>query len=360
MINVSLLGSCDAYEWNRVVERSVQSSICHLWEWGEVLSSTYGYQRYYLVAKQSGDLVGAFPLIHVKSILFGNRLISLPFCEYGGPVVDLELNIRTAQDVINKLLNASNRLGASLGVEYVEFRGISSSVEPRLLHSRGYVELQGYVTFQVNLEKQKEVLWRSLNKKTRNATRKAEKLGVEVVEGNRIEQLWAYYMLYLRTQKRHGSPPHSYSWFKNLFETFCPQGKMKITLAKYKGESIAGIITFHWGNTIYWSSNVTDIERRHLNPTNLLLWKTIEYGSDKHSKVLDLGRTRPNTTIHHFKKGWGGKEVKLSHFIHFSGRPKIPPDPSQRKYLYLSKFWSWVPLRASQYLGPRIVSDIAL
>lgn len=360
MIETGLLRPTEAYKWNRVVERSAHAQFYHLWEWGEVLSSIYGHQRYYLVAKQNGDFVGVFPLIHVKSMLFGNRLISLPFCEYGGPLVDWELDTKSAHNVINKLLDASNRLAVFLGAEYVEFRGFPSTVEPELVHSQGYINLQRYVTFQVNLEQPKEVLWRSLEKKTRNATRKAEKMGVKTVEAKRVEQLGSYYMLYLKTQKRHGSPPHAYSLFQNLFEIFYPQGKMKITLAEFQGTIIAGIMTFLWGNTIYWSSNVTDIEHRHLNPTNLLLWKTIEYGSSKRNKVLDLGRTRPDTTIYHFKKGWGGKEVKLNDYIRFSRSVKMLPDPNQRKYLYLSKLWSLIPVSASRYFGPHIVSAIAL
>ena len=359
MIEVGAVGPKDACEWNRLVKESLHTNFYHLWEWGEVQFSTYRYQRYYLVARQNGNLTGALPLMYVRSRLFGNRLISVPFCGYGGPFVHQTLSDEEKGPVIDKLLSATDRLAASLGVKYVEIRGATSKVAVDILRNPNYTSFQEYVTFRINLTQPVEVLWRNLNKKTRNATRKAMKKGVEVVEAKSVEQLRVYYTLYLKTQKRHGSPPHAFALFKNLFDTFHRGGRMKITLAEYRGKPIAGNMTFYWNKMIYWNSNVTDTAHRHLNPTNLLLWKTIKCGSEDYNKLFDLGRTRPNTTIHHFKKGWGGKETRLLNYMHFSGDVKMPPDPSQGKYVYLSKLWSLIPTSASSRLGPRIISGLA-
>jgi len=360
MIEVGAVGPKGAHEWNTLVKESLHTGFYHLWEWGEVLFSTYGHRRYYLVAKRNGDLIGAFPLIYVKSILFGNRLISLPFCEYGGPFVHRALSSEEKAQVIDKLLSATGRLATSLGVKYVEIRGPSSKVAVDILRNRGYAGFQRYVTFRINLADPVEVLWRNLDRKTRNTTKRAMKREVEVVQAKKVEQLKAYYALYLELQKRHGSPPHAFALFQNLFEAFHRKGRMKIMLAEYRGEPIAGNMTFHWSKMIYWSGSVTDIEHRHFNPTNLLVWKTIEYESEDGNKLFDLGRTRTNTGIHHFKKGWGGKETKLSDYMRFSRNVKMPPDPSQRKYEFLSKFWSLIPVSASSRLGPRIISGLAL
>ena len=360
MIEIHTLGPQDGSTWNSFVEQSLPASSYHLWEWGEALSNTYGYRRYYLVAERGGHLVGAFPLIHVKSTLFCNRLISLPICEYGGPLVDPTLDNNTQRQVLSRLLEASKSLAMSLGVNYIETRGLSRGVAFDIFNGLGYTCLQRYVTFRVNLAEPVEVLWRNLDKKTRNATRKAIKSGVHVVEAKNAEQLEAYYSLYLEVQKRHGSPPHAYTFFKNLFEAFCQEHGMKIMLAEYRGKPIAGNMYFDLGSTIYWGGNVTDIEHRHLNPTNLLLWKTIECGSKDDRELLDLGRTRRNTTIHRFKRGWGGREVRLNDFMLFFGKVRTPPDPSQRRYIYLSKLWSLIPVAAARCLGPHIISRIAI
>ena len=41
-------------------------------------------KSHYLFAEQQGRICGVLPLIHMKSLLFGNSLVSLPFLVYGG------------------------------------------------------------------------------------------------------------------------------------------------------------------------------------------------------------------------------------------------------------------------------------
>lgn len=358
-MNVRVLGAEMADEWNRLIYQSSHASVYHLWEWGEVLSSTYGYQRYYLGALKNGALVGVFPLIYVKNTFFGGRLISLPFCEFGGPVADAGLDNDSMENVLKELLIAGDRLGESLGVRSVNVRTFSRSVPRQLFNYTGYKRVRTYVTFRINLARPVNVLWRDLNKKTRNAVRKAVKRGVKVLEVTGKDLLDAYFMLYLKTMKRHGSPPHAYKFFQKLYDVFYPKGQIKAMLAEYEGKPIAGVLLFYMGETIYLKSNVTDKKYRSLNPTNLLLWKTIESGATSGYKFFDLGRTRPNTTIYRFKKGWSGREERLDDYVFFLGKEKVPPDPMQRKYVFLSRLWSLMPMAVSRLAGPSIISRMA-
>ena len=93
--------TCDA--WNSFVKEHPYSTPYHLWEFGEVLTSTYGYERHYLIAKSNSRVLGVFPLILIKSRVFGNKLISLPFCEYGGPLI--KLSFSNSEVVMSHLFN---------------------------------------------------------------------------------------------------------------------------------------------------------------------------------------------------------------------------------------------------------------
>lgn len=361
MIDVNVLDSDKADEWNNLVERNPFASAYHLWEWGEVLCSTYGYQRYYLATTKNNDITGVLPLIHVKSKLFGNRLISLPFCEYGGLLLDVGLKNEETSQIVEALLDATDNLARTVGVEYVEIRSPGISVTRDSLYVQGYDNFQRYVTFGVDLLKELEDLWSNLHKKTRNAVRKAMKSQVDVEDVREVEQLKAYYRLYLETQKRHGSPPHGYKFFKKLYDVFHVKGKLHVLLAAYRGEPIGGIIVFHHNQTIFWWNNVTDTKHRTLNPTNLLLWNTIEWGVKNGYRTLDLGRTRKKTTIYRFKSGWAGQEMYLQDYVHFLDSEKRElPDPEQRRYEYLSKVWSFIPISLAKKIGPKILSGIAL
>ena len=351
--------SNNATEWNNLVATSHYASAYHLWEYGETLSQTYGYKKHYLVSKLDNEIAGVFPLIHVQSILFGNRLISLPFCEYGGILLRLGLRPEEANQAVKSLTDVTNEFARSIGAEYIEVR------EPLVLRNAfrvsGYTEFQVYTTFRIDLTRGTKQLWSGLRQNTRRAVRKAVKSGLVVENAKESEQLKAYYDLYLQTQKRLGSPPHYYKLFENLFDAFSPSGKMRILLAKHQGKPIAGIIVFSYENTIIYWNNVTDAKYRRLNPTNLLLWNTIEWGVENGYHVMDMGRTRKDTTIYYFKSGWGGQETPLHDYMRFQGSRRRPlPDPSQRKFRYLSNVWSFLPIAVAKKIGPRVISGIAL
>ena len=361
MIEVDVVRSDKADTWNNLVERSPYASAYHLWEWGEALSSTYKHQRYYLATTQNGDVSGILPLIHVKSRLFGNRLISLPFCEHGGPLADPRLKDEETRRVIEGLLDATNNLARALGVEYVEIRNPQASVMQDLHCAQGYSAFQKYTTFKIDLAREQKELWSSLHQRARNKVRKAVKSGVEVEEADGVQRLKDYYKLYLKTQRRHGSPPHGYKLFEKLYDAYQPKGKMKILLAEHQGKPIAGLINFHHNKMIFGWDSVGDAEHRRFHPTNLLLWNTVEWGVKNGYRTFDLGRTRRATTVYRFKSGWGGKETYLKDYVYFVGSNNTEfPDPEQTRYRYLSKLWGLVPTSLSKKIGPKIIGGIAL
>jgi lipid II:glycine glycyltransferase (peptidoglycan interpeptide bridge formation enzyme) len=230
-----------------------------------------------------------------------------------------------------------------------------------MLHESGFDNLQSFVTFQIDLSKGEKKLWNSLDKKTRNSVRKAQKSELDIEDVKEPKQLKEYYMLYLKTQKRLGSPPHSFKLFQNLFSTFSSGQKMRMILAKHNGVPIAGIIIFSQVDTVFWWNNVSDAEHRSLNPTNLLLWKTMKWAAENGYKTMDLGRTRKPSTIYNFKRGWGGEEKPLKDYVRFLGsNKKSLPDPSQRKYRLISTMWGLLPIAITKRIGPRLIQGIGL
>ena len=344
-----------------MVERNPHGSVYHLWEWGEVLSLTYGYPKYYLTAAHNDKVVGVFPLAHVNSRIYGNRLISLPFCEYGGPLADSSLGDQDTLLIIEALLDAAGKLARSLKVQYVETRSPSRGVACDCITAKDYHNVRSYVTFRVNLSVELDELWAGLHRKTRNAVKKPMKEGVTVKDVEESEELEPYYGLYLQTQKRHGTPPHDQKLFEKLYDAFSDAGKIRLLMAEYQGNPIGGVIMLLHDKTIFWWNNVTDIKHRSLNPTNLLLWKIIEWGAQNGYHTLDLGRTRKGTAIYHFKSRWGGREAHLYDYVYFLGsEEKELPDPSQKKYRYLSKLWSSMPTSIAKIIGPKIRGDAGL
>jgi len=228
-----------------------------------------------------------------------------------------------------------------------------------MFHSYQYQKIERYVTFRLGLNRPLEEVWKGSHRIKRKAVRKALKSNVKVRMAQNETDIASYYELYLETQKRLGSPPHSYDFFKAMWNKFYPSGLFQVLLANYSGEPIGGSIVFSFHKEICWWGSATKVKYRSLNATNLLLWKTMEWGFDNHFEVFDFGRTRPGSQVYDFKQPWGGSETVLSDYLHIMKGVK-PPDPSERRYIVMSKIWGYVPEAVARKLGPRVVSRIGL
>src|SRR5947208_3336522 len=70
--------------WDRFVEQHPAATVAHLAAWGSVIHRAYGHESVCLVAEKEGDIAGVLPLVLIRSWLFGHRLVSMPFLDYGG------------------------------------------------------------------------------------------------------------------------------------------------------------------------------------------------------------------------------------------------------------------------------------
>lgn len=355
-IKIEYASEVDRELWDTFVENNAFSAPYHLWGFGETFSLTYGYKRYYLIARdENNNTIGVFPLIFIKSRLFGSKLISLPFCEYGGP---LSSNIKNSKTMIMAFIDEILNIASKLNIDYLEIR--NSILNGEWFEDRGFKIIKKYLTFQINLSVDKKRLWGSLDRKTRNAIRKAMKANIDIFDFTIDDKnnLKKYFLLYLQIEKKLGSPPHSFKLFTNLLAT---KKSIKLLMAEYKGEPAGGVIVFYNKKGIYWWNGVSNSKFKNLNVTNLLLWKIIEWGNENGFSFLNLGRTRKGTGVYHFKKGLGGEEIFYTDYVYpLPNKKVVSLDPTKGIYKYLTKFWSHLPLFISRSLGPRIIKQIGL
>ena len=92
-----------------------QVSIYHDSRWAQLIKRVFGHESHYLMGWDNETVVGVLPLIQLKSLLFGNFLISMPYFNYGGIVAD-------THDIMNKLISAAHELYEELGCTYIEMR----------------------------------------------------------------------------------------------------------------------------------------------------------------------------------------------------------------------------------------------
>ena len=77
--------------------------------------TSFGHQSVYLAAIDGGRMVGVFPIVWLKSLLFGNIACSMPFVNYGGPCGETD-------EIEQELLRAGQAVVDDWGVDYLEIR----------------------------------------------------------------------------------------------------------------------------------------------------------------------------------------------------------------------------------------------
>jgi FemAB-related protein (PEP-CTERM system-associated) len=355
-LSVESLDAKESHLWDRFVVGHPGSTPFHLWGFGEALAETYGYQRHYMVTRCGDEIVAALPLVFIDSAIFGRKLVSMPFCEHGGLLVSPEfIGCSTAASL---LLDKAMGIAFDLGVDYIEIRNPHSCGE--LMVERGFHESRRYVTVRIDLSAGEDTLWLSLDRKTRNSLRRAMRSELDVLEIVEEDQLKAYFSLYLKTQRKHGSPPHSFELFRNLLRLRAGDN-VKALVALYQERPISGIMVLRLNGRAFWWNSVSDVRFSHLNSTSYLLWEMMRSGIREGLTWLDLGRARRGTGVYHFKNRWGGKELDLLDYQWFlrEGSNGLH-DPMQLKYRILSSIWSLLPEALTERIGPFIVRGIGL
>ena len=166
-------------QWDAFVESCPDGTFFHLAGWKEVIETAFGHRGYYLLATSADEITGVLPLIHISSRLFGNALISVPFCAYGG-VATANATVRTS------LETTACALAERLKVDYLELRN-------RQARHPDWPCKQLYVTFRKTLDADPDANLLAIPRKQRAMVRKGIKAGLDAGWDDGIDRLYAAY-----------------------------------------------------------------------------------------------------------------------------------------------------------------------
>lgn len=342
-MKIRAIGHDERMIWDAFVARHPSATQYHQYAWREVIEKSFGHSGYYLVAEtEKGECRGILPLVHMKSLMFGSFIVSVPFVNYGGLLC-------TSVDVEKYLLDGAEALRRSCRASHVELRHVGgcSADLPTRAHK---------VTMVLPLAADEESQWKGFSAKLRNQIRKAEKSGLELVVG-RLELLDGFYDVFARNMRDLGTPVYAKEFFGNVLRSF--PGSSLIIGVKYQGEVIAAGIACWFRDTleIPWASSIADY--KSLCPNNMLYWEAIKVAIDKGLQKFDFGRSTPHEGTYNFKKQWGAVPVQLYwQYLLQEGRELPELMPSNPKFEMAIKVWQQLPLSLTRLLGPHIVRNI--
>lgn len=332
----------NANNWNHIAEQLDNSKFYHLYEWGLLLEKVCRHKLFYLEEED-----GILPLALVKSRIFGDRLISLPFADYGGPCAKNE-------EAVRSLLQKSRKLVHDLNIDFLEIRSPDEQYSG-IFQECGFYKREDYLTYNIPLSKNLDELWKAIGER-RNKVRKAEKNDVHIKLAATNEDIQDYFGLYLETMKRLGSPPHEYQFFITMWNLFSPK-HLIMPLAVYKNQCIAGGIFFLYKGVIHHAYSCSSKEHLNLPANDFILWWIIKWGSENGYSDLNLGRTRAEAGNDMFKKQWRGKPTPMFYYYLFN---KSGLQVRQEtKYKSLSNIWGkYLPDVVANRVGPWVVKQV--
>ena len=326
-------------EWDEFVRGRPGWTHFHLYGWRGVMESAMGHETRYLAARGTdGALIGVLPLVRVRSLVFGDYLVSMPFLNYGGPL--------GSDAAVTGLASAATELADSLGCTLMELR---SRHELPLALPASHRKVT--VTLPLTPGDPEAVL-ASFKSKVRSQVRRPMKEDVEVEFGR--DQLDAFYAVFAEHMRDLGTPVLARVWFEEIAEAF--GDSVWFGCARLPGGTpVAGGCGFRWGGEfeMTWASALWDYSK--IAPNMLLYWRFMERAAQEGLETFNFGRCTPDGGTHRFKMQWGSEDEPLWWYHRPSDAGEATPSPDEGAYAWGPKLWRRLPLPIANAIGPRIV-----
>jgi hypothetical protein len=368
-VEIRVVDPLESSTWDDQVLQFPEATIFHSAAWCRTLLEAYGYTPLYLAAYRGAEMIGALPLMEVKSRLTGTRGVSLPFSDFVPPLV-------REPEVADTLLENALELGREKEWKYLDLRDFAGirvqgsgfppspddglrrasrvqdsekwvqgsgfrvqegnalikdrasptavarrakqkgPPEPRTLLARRSPEGEGgnpepfsYYEHTLPLTPDLDALFESFHPSTRRAIRKGEKNGLVVSVDTDIQNVKEFYRLNCLTRRGHGLPPQPFAFFLALHRNLLESGRGFGVTVRFEKTPIASSVFLDFGSNASYKYGASEMAHLRLRGNNLAMWAGIKQFAQGGITRLSLGRTSPEDEgLCRFKRGWGTHE----------------------------------------------------
>jgi hypothetical protein len=225
----------------------------------------------------------------------GDRLISLPFCEYGGPLL-LKGDFIWEEFKKDVFKEFGNNIKIKFHPTFSEVSGNPADASS-ILSSHWLRNLEN---------KSEQDAWNDLRKTLRHEIINAQEHNLEIKKCSSLQDLKIFYGLYVANLKRKKTVPYPFSVIKFLYE----QQDTEILLVLIGNKIIAGSLFLNYSGFVHYFLNASDYKYRDFGANYLILWEKIKSLCGK-DLIFDLGASPKGSALEIFKRGWGGKEYPI-------------------------------------------------
>ncbi len=190
--------------WDDYAMQNETATFYHRFAWKDINEKCFGHRTFYLAAVDGNGFRGIFPIVFLKSRIFGKMLCSMPFVNLGGPCA-------SDAEAMDGLLDEAGRI----------LRGDAGGLSGNALAHQ-----TGYVGPHVGAQGQHDdracpatprTIWKAFTSKHRNTIRSAQRKGFTTSVGG-AEQLDQFYEVLSESWRSLGTPLYAKSYFREIAE----------------------------------------------------------------------------------------------------------------------------------------------
>ncbi len=319
-------------------------TLFHLPSWLKAVERGTGNRGGGIVAEQLGAIVGWLPLTEVRSLLFGNTLVSSGFGVGGGILAD---NPETVQQIAVCVQDHCERYGFSS----VEVRGGAVPGDWRSWDDK-------HCGFERALADNDEAELLAIPRKARAEVRKGLKNGLEVRVGRSREDLDAHYSVYSESVRNLGTPVFPKTLFSEMLEAFPDTSDILTVLSGRK--PLASVLSFYHDGVVmpFWGGGT--FAARGARANELMYYELMLHARRRGMKRFDFGRSKTGSGPYNFKRNWGFEPQPLT-YVEWTAAGEKPRDidPTSEAYSRKIELWKKLPLPIANTVGPFIARDLA-
>lgn len=331
----------DGPRWDAFVFAAPDGTFFHRFGWSDLFRDIFRLKPHYLIAERDGEVAGVLPLVHQRSLLFGNSLIAAPFCIEGGPLA-VDRSVREMLD------GAAIALAKDLNAKSLEFRSCTAT-------RRGWVARKGlYANFARELSESDDANLLAVPRKQRAVIRKTLKSGLASEVDQSVETL---FRVYSESVRNLGTPVFPKRYFSALLKAFAPD--CDVVVVRDGETAVSAVMNFYFRDTVmpYYGGGTRQARRNGAN--DFLYWEVMRRANSRGFRRFDFGRSRTGTGAFAFKKNWGFEPKLLEYEYWLPPGTALPEkNPDNAKYAALIALWKKLPLPVANFIGPHLIRGL--
>ena len=328
------------HAWDRFVVGHPDAAFCHLSGHLQALGTLYGGRVGAVMLSTGTTTRGILGYVRPPGWDFA---VSLPFYEYGGPLLAEDASPEEWQALLAAVGPAEFRIAPG-------WRGPDELVARQPVNPFAILPLDdGY-----------EAILGAADRQVSKAVRKSEREGVRVVQNNGPEavvgQFWPAYLRWMRD--RHGTPPLPLRYWQTCQQRLGPG--WRLFQAWHDSRLVAQLLGFAVGRRVVITTIVSDEDLAWpVRAVDALHAAFVRFACRSGYEVFDFGSARYEGQ-RRYKSKWGCRIGVYQRAVYPAGRALPRPSNTGAVVALAQAAWRRLPLGWTATLGPPIRERLTL